>query len=101
MQKEQSKNMPDKIYKCIIIGGGFSGLVLTDKLLDTLKSDELLVLERNDRVGKKIAVTGNGRGNVSNKDLSVKNYHGGNPSFCLQENPSFFAIIPRKGKSVF
>lgn len=82
MQKEQSKNMQDKIYKCIIIGGGFSGLVLTDKLLDTLKSDELLVLERNDRVGKKIAVTGNGRGNVSNKDLSVKNYHGGNPSFC-------------------
>ena len=82
MQEGQSKNMPDKIYKCIIIGGGFSGLVLTDKLLDDLKSDELLVLERNDRVGKKIAVTGNGRGNVSNKDLSVKNYHGGNPSFC-------------------
>ena len=35
----------------------------------------MLVLEKNDRVGKKILATGNGRGNVTNSSVSAENYH--------------------------
>lgn len=67
-------------HKVVIIGGGFSGLVLLCGLLEN-KIDALL-LERNDRVGKKILATGNGRGNVTNAAMSTGCYHGNAPSFC-------------------
>lgn len=68
------------IYPVIIVGGGFSGLVLANLLNDD--KINYLLIEKNDRLGKKILATGNGRGNVSNLDLSLSHYHGKNPSFC-------------------
>ncbi len=64
-----------KIYKVAIIGGGFSGLICAEKLSAILGGDNVLLFEKNDRVGKKILATGNGRGNISNVNLSVDNYH--------------------------
>ena len=61
-------------YKVIIIGGGFSGLIATERLSEKY-GGEIAVIERNDRVGKKILATGNGRGNFTNEVLSDKNYH--------------------------
>ncbi len=69
------------MYKLIIVGGGFGGLVLANRLLDKGFKDFLL-LERNDRLGKKILVTGNGRCNLTNVDVSVSRYHGDNAAFC-------------------
>lgn len=68
------------IYSVIIVGGGFSGLVLANEC----KSGGVpfLLLEKNDRLGKKILATGNGRGNVSNVDLSIKHYHSNENGFC-------------------
>lgn len=66
-------------YSVIIIGGGFSGLVLANLLAD--KKIDFLLLERNDRLGKKILSTGNGRGNVSNVSLSPAHYHCGESGF--------------------
>lgn len=68
------------VYPVIIIGGGFSGLILANQL----QKDGInyLLLERNDRLGKKILATGNGRGNISNEDLSLNHYHSQNQSFC-------------------
>ena len=65
----------------VIIGGGFSGLTMANMLLDSGYND-FCVLERLDRVGKKILVTGNGRCNLTNARLSQKNYHGQDPAFC-------------------
>lgn len=67
------------VYPVIIIGGGFSGLVVANRL--TNENINFLLLERNDRLGKKILATGNGRGNVSNDDLSQNYYHGRQTSF--------------------
>lgn len=64
-----------KIYKVAIIGGGFAGLVCAEKLSSALGGDSVLLLEKNNRVGKKILATGNGRGNISNCDLTVEKYH--------------------------
>ena len=56
--------------KILIIGGGASGLFCALALCST----DLLVLEKKDRVGKKLSATGNGQGNVSNVDLTADKY---------------------------
>lgn len=67
--------------KLIVIGGGFAGLVLCNRLLDK-NSEDFLLLEKSDRLGKKILVTGNGRCNLTNEDISVCHYHGEHPEFA-------------------
>lgn len=62
-------------YSVAIIGGGFSGLCAGVKLGKQLK-ENLLILEGNKRVGKKILATGNGQGNITNTIISEKYYHG-------------------------
>ena len=50
---------------------------------------EVLILERNDRVGKKILATGNGRCNYTNLNLSINNYHGRSPKFAYSPLSQF------------
>lgn len=57
----------------IIIGGGASGLVAA--IVAARKGVKVCVLERLNRVGKKILVTGNGRCNITNIDLGEACYH--------------------------
>lgn len=63
-----------KKYDTIVIGAGASGLIASSRL----KGDTLLI-ESNDRVGKKILATGNGKCNLTNKNLSGEFYS--NPHF--------------------
>ena len=52
-------------YKVVIVGGGASGLLCAVELLrgkNALLGSEILILEGNDRVGKKLVATGNGQG---------------------------------------
>ncbi len=41
-----------------------------------LSGDEVLILERMDRVGKKLIATGNGQGNLMNRNFGAQFYHG-------------------------
>lgn len=69
----------NKIFKTAIIGGGAAGLLCATELLSgsyALNGNDVVILERNDRVGKKLVATGNGQGNISNADISLKNYSG-------------------------
>lgn len=50
----------------IIIGAGASGLACAIRLKQNIPTDEVIVLERLDKVGKKILATGNGRCNLTN-----------------------------------
>lgn len=54
----------NKKYDCLIIGGGAAGLMASITAADYGKS--VLILERNDRLGKKLLITGKGRCNVTN-----------------------------------
>ena len=66
-------------YKVVIVGGGASGLMCAIELLrakNCLSGSDVLILEKNDRVGKKLITTGNGQGNLSNVNLSSNKYHG-------------------------
>ena len=69
----------NKVYQVAIIGGGASGLLCAIELLkgnDALKGEEVIILEGNDRGGKKLIATGNGQGNLTNRNLSTANYYG-------------------------
>lgn len=57
--------------KTAIIGGGAAGLVLASALENKEKT---VVFERGERVGKKLAATGNGQGNVSNLGVTREDY---------------------------
>ncbi len=51
-------------YDCIVIGGGAAGLMAAVTASELGRS--VLLLERNDKLGKKLAITGKGRCNVTN-----------------------------------
>lgn len=59
-----------------IIGGGASGMVAA--ITAVREGAEVTLLEKNDRIGKKILVTGNGKCNLSNLDFSIEAYHSSN-----------------------
>lgn len=66
--------------KIIIIGGGPSGMMAA--IIAKRNGSDVILLERNNRVGKKLLTTGNGRCNYTNLNLTINNYHGHNPSFA-------------------
>lgn len=67
-------------YNVAIIGGGASGLACAARLHKFNSGLKICIIEAGDRLGKKLAATGNGQGNISNVDMTVRHYHGGNLS---------------------
>ena len=67
-----------------IIGAGASGLVAA--IVAARRGAKVHVYEKNNKVGKKILATGNGRCNVTNQHIELSNYHGSNPSFVNHFN---------------
>lgn len=74
-------------YDCTVIGGGASGLVFA--VCAARRGLTVTVLEKEERVGRKLLSTGNGRCNLSNTDISVSHYHGSCARFVpsLLEDP--------------
>ena len=68
-------------HDLIIVGGGASGLFAAINAKDL--GLDVAIIESNDRVGKKILTTGNGRCNISNNTISFPffNYHSENSGF--------------------
>ena len=64
-----------------IIGGGASGMAAA---LEAAKdpSVQVVLFERQARLGKKLLATGNGRCNLSNTNACAGGYHGQNPGFA-------------------
>lgn len=63
-------------YNAVIIGGGASGLACAIRAKLNDKSLKIAIIEKNDRVGKKLLATGNGRCNLTNKAVSPEKYIG-------------------------
>ncbi len=66
--------------KTIVIGGGASGMMAAIQAAG--KGSSVTLLEKNKRCGRKILLTGNGRCNITNKNVNWQNYHGENPKFA-------------------
>ncbi len=75
---------------CAIIGGGASGLMCACIAKRNNKDKKIVVLERDNRVGKKILVSGNSRCNLTNLDAEFSNYQtsfDGGLNFLLENYP--------------
>lgn len=79
------------MFDVLIVGGGASGLALGAMLRQKNKSLSIAIAEKLDRVGKKLAVTGNGRCNITNLNISENNYysHSNNQAFEILTDFSF------------
>ena len=66
----------------LIIGGGAAGLCAAVAIKQKAPALSVRVLEALPRVGKKLAVTGNGRCNITNHNITTERYHGQDVSFA-------------------
>lgn len=66
----------------IIIGGGAAGLCSAVYLKKRSPQLSVRIIEALPRVGKKLALTGNGRCNITNKKINLSRYHGEEADFC-------------------
>ena len=66
----------------IIIGAGASGLVSAIVLARQKK--RVTLLEQNNKIGKKILVSGNGRCNITNKNITLSRFYSSNASFVQE-----------------
>lgn len=64
----------------IVIGGGAAGLLCA--FTAARRGRRVVLLERNARVGLKIAISGGGRCNFTNLGATPENYLSQNPRFC-------------------
>lgn len=68
-------------YDVIVLGAGASGLMLA--ALAAARGRRVLVLEKANKVGKKILMSGGGKCNFTNLDVEANNYISHNPHFVI------------------
>lgn len=69
-----------KIVDVVIVGAGAAGLMCAIEA--GKRSRKVLVLEKTNKAGKKILMSGGGRCNFTNYNVTPKNYISHNPHFC-------------------
>lgn len=74
--KRKGIGMKPLFYNTIIIGGGASGLMCGAVCAKKHRTKNVLILERQPRIGKKLLATGNGKCNLTNLNISENKYHG-------------------------
>jgi len=87
-------------YDVIIIGASASGLMCAIEA--GKRQRKVLVLDHANKAGKKILMSGGGRCNFTNTDVSADNYISSNPHFCKSALSrftqwDFIAMVERHG----
>ncbi|MBO0533392.1 NAD(P)/FAD-dependent oxidoreductase [Clostridium botulinum] len=83
-------------HEIIILGGGASGIAAS--IISKDMGSDVAILESNDRIGKKILTTGNGRCNITNENIYTCKYYSNNNNFykfilsqfTLEDTKNFF-----------
>jgi len=89
-----------KKFDVIVIGAGAAGLMCA--ITAAQRGRSVLVLERANKIGKKILMSGGGRCNFTNLDISADNYLSANPDFCRSAlsrytQHDFIALVEKHG----
>ncbi len=71
-----------------IIGGGASGMAAAWAAAQN-EQNQVLLFERQARLGRKLLATGNGRCNLTNLNAAVQGFHGEDPAFAQPALESF------------
>lgn len=84
----------------IVIGGGAAGLMCAIEA--GRRGRSVLVIEHAERLGKKILISGGGRCNFTNLNVSPENFRSANPVFCksalARYTPAhFIALVEKHG----
>ncbi len=87
-------------YDVVVLGGGAAGLMCA--LTAGQRGRRVLVLEKANRVGKKILMSGGGRCNFTNRVVEPDNFICNNPHFCKSALSrytqwDFIAMVERHG----
>ena len=87
-------------YDVIVTGGGAAGLMCA--FTAARRGRRVALLEHQERVGKKIAISGGGRCNFTNTGATAANYLSSNPDFCksalARYTPwDFIALVEKHG----
>ena len=81
----------------LVIGGGAAGMMAALTAAED-KNNRVTLLERQQRVGRKLLATGNGRCNLSNRGARCGNYHGEQPDFV---RPALRQLPPNETLALF
>lgn len=73
-----------KKFDVAVVGGGAAGLACASRLAISGKNLKTIVIDAGERLGKKLAASGNGQGNVTNGNMSAEHYFGGNLSLVAR-----------------
>jgi len=87
-------------FDVVVIGGGAAGLMCAIEA--GKRGRRVLVIEHCDRVGKKILISGGGRCNFTNLNVTPENFLSANPHFCKSALArytqwDFIALVERHG----
>ncbi|HST09636.1 MAG TPA: NAD(P)/FAD-dependent oxidoreductase [Terriglobales bacterium] len=87
-------------FDVIVLGAGAAGLMCAIEA--GKRGRRMLVLERADRVGKKILISGGGRCNFTNLHCRPENFLSANPHFCKSAHArytpaDFIALVEKHG----
>ena len=74
--------------KVLVIGGGASGMMAALTAAED-PHNQVTLLERQNRVGRKLLATGNGRCNLTNLHADPSHYHGDDPGFVTRALDAF------------
>ncbi len=82
--------------KIAVIGAGASGMLAA--IFAARQGCKVTIFEKQKKIGRKLGITGNGRCNITNKNMDPKYYHGHNPKFVynvlarfgLEDTVNFF-----------
>lgn len=90
----------DKEFDAIVLGAGAAGLFCAGSA--AALGLRVAVLELNPEPGKKILISGGGRCNFTNKEVSAKNFISQNPHFCKSAlagftPQDFIALVEQAG----
>ena len=78
----------------IIIGAGAAGL--SAAITSARTGQKVTLLEQNNKIGKKILVSGNGKCNIGNKYITPNYFHSQNPSFVKEVIEDFdFEVVEK------
>jgi len=78
----------------IIIGAGAAGLCAA--IVSARAGKSVLLLEQNNKIGKKILVSGNGKCNITNKYIDLNRFHSQNPDFVAEVLEGYdFAVVEK------
>ena len=75
--------------KVIVIGGGAAGMMAAYAAAKAVNGAEVLLLEQNEKLGKKVFITGKGRCNVTNACETEELFHNvvSNEKFLYSARP--------------